>query len=82
MGVKSINECGDDDGGVACNVGQQDSVSYTVEWGADISAAGWITAGFSVSETTSTGNSYECTNESSDDEFKNRICMWRRVGHT
>lgn len=56
--------------------------SYSVSWGAGIAAAGWINAGFSVSETEITGNTHTCTNDGDDGEKKKTICIWRRVGYT
>lgn len=83
--MRQINQqCGDSDGTVECSVGQEQSKSYGVSWGADVSGAGWISGGFSVSEEVSTGSSNECSNKPGDDEeeLHQWICMWKRVGHT
>ena len=56
--------------------------SYGISWGADVSAAGWISAGFSVSKTVTTGNTHLCTNDPGDGALKEYICIWKRVGHT
>lgn len=83
MSTQGRSHCGDKDGSVACTVGQQESESYSVSYGADISAAGWISAGFSVSKSVTTGNTHLCTNDPGDDSgLKEYICIWKRVGHT
>lgn len=73
--------CGDSNGTASCTVGHNRLKAYTVGWGAEISAGGWVSAGLEVSKQETTGNAHLCTNEI-DGELKNTICIWRRVGYT
>lgn len=70
-----------------CEVTSEESESYGVSYGADISGDGWVSAGFSVSKEVSTGTSKGCSNKLQDGEGEDQplvewICMWKRVPHT
>lgn len=78
--TQSRTQCDESDGTAGYTVGPNELTSYGVSWGAGISASGWIFAGFSVSKTETTGNIDLCTNKV-DDEKKDVICIWKRVGH-
>ncbi|ORX35461.1 hypothetical protein BD324DRAFT_652587 [Kockovaella imperatae] len=62
-----------------CQVGQSQTTSITVDWSlasaADITE--WFTAGFDVSESWTTGNSYTC-----DGNAGETVCIWQNVAHT
>lgn len=51
--------------------------SWTVGFEASISAAGWITGGFAVQRTLSTGDGYQCPGASN-----NNVCVWLKMAHT
>ncbi|KAG9255663.1 uncharacterized protein F5Z01DRAFT_651753 [Emericellopsis atlantica] len=61
----------------SCSVGHEKETSITVEWSADISANGWISAGFSVSKSWTTGNEYTCYGGAYDE-----VCVWYNTAHT
>ncbi|KAH6888424.1 hypothetical protein B0T10DRAFT_488155 [Thelonectria olida] len=61
----------------SCSVGSMNSRSFTIGWSADASAAGWISGGFSVTETWTTGNTYTCTAGEGE-----TICIWYNTAHT
>ncbi|KAI1812785.1 hypothetical protein GGS20DRAFT_587134 [Poronia punctata] len=62
-----------------CSVGRQESESFTIGFsitsGSDITE--WISGGFSVSESWTTGNSYTCNGGAGD-----TVCIWQSVAHT
>ncbi|KAI7162803.1 hypothetical protein KC349_g1722 [Hortaea werneckii] len=64
-------------GGGSCSVGQTLTHSYSFGWSASASAAGWITGGFSVQESVSSGNAYTC-----DAGPGESVCLWKHIGHT
>ncbi|KAF5975483.1 hypothetical protein FCOIX_7669 [Fusarium coicis] len=63
----------------SCSVGQTDSTSYTIGWtaGASSPGGGWISGGFSVSESWTTGNSYTCNAGKGE-----TVCIWYNIAHT
>ncbi|KAF5675860.1 hypothetical protein FCIRC_7232 [Fusarium circinatum] len=63
----------------SCSVGQSDSTSYTIGWTAGVSSpeGGWISGGFSVSESWTTGNSYTCNAGKGE-----TVCIWYNIAHT
>ena len=65
-------DCGDGE----CSVSHVDS--KVVGWTADVGFAQWISGGFSVQESTSTGNAYGCDAKESNEE----VCVWWSVAHT
>lgn len=65
------------DASPSCSVGQQESISYTIGFSATANPLEWISGGFAVSETTTTGNSYTCGGGVGD-----TVCMWSNVAHT
>ncbi|RMY26147.1 hypothetical protein D0866_10923 [Hortaea werneckii] len=65
--------CGDGD----CSVGRTLTHSYSFGWSASASTAGWITGGFSVQESVSSGNAYKCNAGPGES-----VCLWKHTGHT
>ncbi|RBR26133.1 uncharacterized protein FIESC28_01161 [Fusarium coffeatum] len=61
----------------SCSVGNTQSVSYTIGWTASLTPVSWISGGFSVSESWSTGNTYSCTGSTGED-----VCVWYNTAHT
>ncbi|KAH7129219.1 hypothetical protein EDB81DRAFT_661255 [Dactylonectria macrodidyma] len=61
----------------SCSVGSLQSKSYTIGWSADASAAGWLSGGFSVSTSWTTGNTYTCTGGPGE-----TLCIWYNTAHT
>ncbi|KAF9761351.1 hypothetical protein IL306_003848 [Fusarium sp. DS 682] len=63
----------------SCSVGKTDSESFTI--GFTVSAGGpaatWISGGFGVSESWTTGNSYTCNGGPGE-----TICIWYNIAHT
>ncbi|KAF4426135.1 hypothetical protein F53441_14140 [Fusarium austroafricanum] len=63
----------------SCSVGKTDSESFTI--GFTVSAGGpaatWMSGGFSVSESWTTGNSYTCNGGPGE-----TICIWYNIAHT
>ncbi|KAI6819206.1 hypothetical protein KC367_g4365 [Hortaea werneckii] len=66
-------ECGDG----TCSVGRTLTHTYSFGWSASASAAGWITGGFSVQQSVSSGNAY--TRDGGPGES---VCLWKHIGHT
>ncbi|RYP03435.1 hypothetical protein DL764_005151 [Monosporascus ibericus] len=60
-----------------CNVGQQQSTSFTIGFTATGSPATWISGGFSVSQSWITGNTYNCKGNRGD-----TVCIWYNTAHT
>ncbi|KAI1044192.1 hypothetical protein LB505_008607 [Fusarium chuoi] len=61
----------------SCSVGNSQSISYTIGWTATLTPVSWISGGFSVSESWSTGNTYTCTGSAGED-----VCVWYNTAHT
>ncbi|RGP72908.1 hypothetical protein FLONG3_6546 [Fusarium longipes] len=61
----------------SCSVGNTQSRSYTIGWSASLSAFGWTSGGFEVSETWETGNTYTCNGGPGEN-----ICVWYTTAHT
>ncbi|KAM0345650.1 hypothetical protein ACHAPU_006304 [Fusarium lateritium] len=61
----------------SCSVGNTQSKSYTIGWTATFTPASWISGGFSVSESWTTGNTYSCNGGPGED-----ICVWYNTAHT
>ncbi|KAL4731568.1 hypothetical protein ACLX1H_000541 [Fusarium chlamydosporum] len=60
-----------------CGVGESASYSYNIGWTASASAAGWISGGFSVTQSWITGKSYTCGGTTGD-----TVCIWYKTAHT
>ncbi|KAI2604735.1 uncharacterized protein GGS25DRAFT_533620 [Hypoxylon fragiforme] len=62
-----------------CSVGESQSTSYTIGWSISTGTAvtQWITGGFDVSMSWSTGNQYTCMGGPGDS-----ICIWQKIAHT
>ncbi|KAE9374265.1 hypothetical protein N431DRAFT_533059 [Stipitochalara longipes BDJ] len=67
-------ECGN---APSCSVGQSQSVSYTLGWSASATADEWLSGGFDVSVSWSTGDTYTCTGASHD-----TVCVWYNTHFT
>ncbi|RBA17472.1 hypothetical protein FPRO05_02196 [Fusarium proliferatum] len=76
---KQLSENIDCANAASCSVGQTDSVSYTIGWTASAGgpSGNWISGGFSVSESWTTGNSYTCNGGKGE-----TICIWYNIAHT
>ncbi|KAF5249676.1 hypothetical protein FANTH_4984 [Fusarium anthophilum] len=61
----------------SCSVGQSDSTSFTIGWTANSAGPSWISGGFSVSESWTTGNSYTCNAGKGE-----TVCIWYNIAHT
>ncbi|KAH7071228.1 hypothetical protein BKA63DRAFT_493066 [Paraphoma chrysanthemicola] len=61
----------------SCSAGYENSKSYTIGFSSGISADGWISAGFEVQKSWSTGNQYTCYGGPHDD-----VCIWYNTAHT
>ena len=62
-------------GNGGCDVTHEDS--KTIGWTASVGFAQWITGGFTVMESYTTGNSYTC-----DGDINGEVCVWWNVAHT
>ena len=60
-----------------CSVGSSNSKAYTVAFSATAKLAEWISGGFSVSQSWTTGNSYTCNGAAGD-----TVCIWYNTMHT
>lgn len=62
-----------------CSVGESETISYTIGFsltgGSEVTK--WISGGFDVSVSWSTGNQYTCNGGPSD-----TVCIWQKVAHT
>ncbi|RSL82000.1 hypothetical protein CEP51_005430 [Fusarium floridanum] len=61
----------------SCSVGSMQSKSFTIGWSSDFSGVPWISGGFSVSESWTTGNSYSCNAGKGE-----TACIWYNTAHT
>ncbi|KAJ5601795.1 hypothetical protein N7510_011329 [Penicillium lagena] len=61
----------------SCTVGETESVSYTIGFSATATVDEWLTGGFDVSVSWTTGNTYSCTGASGD-----TVCVWYNTAHT
>ncbi|CZR64860.1 uncharacterized protein PAC_14759 [Phialocephala subalpina] len=61
----------------SCSVCQKESMSYTIGWSSSATADEWLTCGFDVSVSWTTGNTYSCTGNSGD-----TVCVWYNTAHT
>jgi hypothetical protein len=61
--------------GATCSVSEL--TSYTIGWTADVGASQWISAGFSVTESWTSGDTYSCTGNPGD-----TVCVWLDMDHT
>ncbi|KAF2261992.1 hypothetical protein CC78DRAFT_535228 [Lojkania enalia] len=66
--------------GGQCMAGISTSTSYTLGFDASMPLNRWVTGGFSVSASYSTGNNYECTGDS--EKGHKKVCIWAYKGHT
>ncbi|KAF1938209.1 hypothetical protein EJ02DRAFT_474332 [Clathrospora elynae] len=73
--LKQISENIDCGAAPSCTVGETKSTSYTI--GFSGGGSQWISGGFDVSKSWSTGNSYSCTGAKGD-----RVCIWYNTAHT
>lgn len=60
-----------------CSVGALQSKSYTIGWTASANAAAWISGGFAVQQSWTTGLNYGCTGHAYD-----TVCLWYNTAHT
>ncbi|KAI3010078.1 hypothetical protein CBS147346_1860 [Aspergillus niger] len=67
-------DCGSAD---HCTVGASQSKSYTVGWTATADASQWISGGFAVQASWTTGLDYQCTASSHQ-----TVCIWYNTAHT
>ncbi|GKZ31583.1 hypothetical protein AbraIFM66950_000158 [Aspergillus brasiliensis] len=74
---KQLSENLDCGSAVHCTVGASQSKSYTVGWTATADAAQWISGGFAVQESWTTGLDYQCTASS-----RQTVCIWYNTAHT
>lgn len=51
--------------------------SHTVGWSASAGIAQWITGGFSVEKSVTTGDTYTCNGNPGDE-----VCVWVNIPHT
>lgn len=74
LNLQEVVNCGT---AQSCSVGNSQSISYTIGWTATLTPVSWISGGFSVSESWSTGNTYTCTGSAGED-----VCVWYNTAHT
>ncbi|GAT30941.1 hypothetical protein RIB2604_03701500 [Aspergillus luchuensis] len=67
-------DCGSAD---HCTVGASQSKSYTIGWTATADASQWISGGFAVQASWTTGLDYQCTASSHQ-----TVCIWYNTAHT
>ena len=60
-----------------CSVGSSKSKSHTVTYSVSSKIGEWISGGFSVSQSWTTGNSYTCNGAAGD-----TVCIWYSTMHT
>lgn len=65
------------DAGRTCGITGSQATSYAVGWSANANAFGWISGGFSVTQTEMTGTAYNCNGNPGD-----RLCLWKNQGQT
>ena len=51
-----------------CTVGRGDSKSFTISWSASASGGEFVSGGFEVSESWTTGNTYECGGKTNEND--------------
>ncbi|KAG9255765.1 uncharacterized protein F5Z01DRAFT_699546 [Emericellopsis atlantica] len=66
--------CGSSD---TCTVGHEQSKTFTVGWTSEISADGWISGGFEVQQSWTSGNEYTCYAHTGETG-----CVWYNLAHT
>ncbi|EPE03598.1 hypothetical protein F503_01856 [Ophiostoma piceae UAMH 11346] len=69
-------KCGDGD----CSVTESDSKSYNIGWtvtGMGLGNMGWLSGGFSVTKTWTTGSAYGCSAGAGES-----VCNWYNTAHT
>ncbi|KAK5657172.1 hypothetical protein OQA88_3229 [Cercophora sp. LCS_1] len=71
-----ISENLDCKGATQCTVGYQQSKSFSVGWTSTVGVS-WISGGFAVGQSWSTGNSYECTASKNE-----RVCIKYKTAMT
>lgn len=72
---KQVSEYIDCNGGPGCSVTRL--TSHTIGWSASVGGnIPWASLGASVTESTTTGNSYTCNGEG-----HNKVCVWARIEH-
>ncbi|ODA79745.1 hypothetical protein RJ55_05339 [Drechmeria coniospora] len=64
-------------GAKSCSVSENQSKSYTLTWSASSDVVKWISAGFSVSETWTTGSAHTCGGGRGD-----TVCIWYQTAFT
>ena len=74
--ISEIITCDQDAG---CSAGESITESFSVSWSFGIGkkVTEWISGGFSVQESWSTGNNYVCQGAASD-----TVCIWYNTAHT
>ncbi|KAF4994522.1 hypothetical protein FGRMN_5731 [Fusarium graminum] len=61
----------------SCSVSDSQSKSFTIGWTATANPAEWISGGFSVTLSWTTGNSYSCSGGAGES-----VCIWYKTAHT
>ncbi|KAF5011964.1 hypothetical protein FDECE_1970 [Fusarium decemcellulare] len=65
---------------VSCSVGQTETTSFSIGFSVSLGdgpKGGWISGGFDVSKSWSTGNTYTCTGGPGE-----TVCIWYNTAHT
>ncbi|PWY78986.1 hypothetical protein BO83DRAFT_461263 [Aspergillus eucalypticola CBS 122712] len=73
---KQLSENLDCVGADHCNVGASQSNSYAIGWTATADASQWISGGFAVQASWTTGLDYQCTASSHQ-----TVCIWYNTSH-
>lgn len=60
-----------------CEVSSEESTTYEIGWSADVSGADWISAGFSVAKSVTTGQSNTCTAQKGE-----TVCVYQAIEFT
>lgn len=60
-----------------CEVSSEESQTYELSWSAEVSGADWISGGFSVAKSVTTGQSNTCLAEKGQ-----TVCVYEAVGYT
>ncbi|EPE03596.1 hypothetical protein F503_01854 [Ophiostoma piceae UAMH 11346] len=77
---KQLSETNDCGSATSCSVGQTQSVSYTIGFSmtlVGLEKYGWLSGGFDVSKTWTTGNTYTC-----NAGLGEKVCLWYNTAHT
>lgn len=72
--LQEVINCGS---AASCSVGYVQSESFTIGFSTSATIYEWLSLGFDVSKSWTTGNTYTCTGEEGDD-----VCIWYNTAHT